>query len=82
MLWKGSLYQHFFNTENKTFIYSIRNFLMILQKESFQRSRLTKYGTIYRTHIFGRPTIVVAGSEYVRKVLLGEGNNFTICMFN
>ena len=63
-------------------MYVIPYVFIFSQKESFQRSRLTKYGTIYRTHIFGRPTIVVAGSEYVRKVLLGEGNNFTICMFN
>jgi len=54
------------------FVGEMFNFLIM--KESFQRSRLTKYGTIYRTHIFGRPTIVVAGSEYVRKILLGEGS--------
>lgn len=31
-----------------------------------------KYGYIYRTHLFGNPTVRVTGAENVRHVLTGE----------
>lgn len=31
-----------------------------------------KYGFIYKTHLFGRPTVRVMGAENVRHILLGE----------
>lgn len=31
-----------------------------------------KYGYIYRTHLFGNPTVRVTGASNVRHVLLGE----------
>ena len=31
-----------------------------------------KYGYIYRTHLFGSPTVRVTGAENVRQILLGE----------
>lgn len=31
-----------------------------------------KYGFIYKTHLFGRPTVRVMGVENVRHILLGE----------
>lgn len=40
---------------------------------SFQRARRKEYGIIYRTHLFGRPTIRVSGEKYIKKLLLGEG---------
>lgn len=31
-----------------------------------------KYGYIYRTHLFGNPTVRVTGANNVRHILLGE----------
>lgn len=31
-----------------------------------------KYGFIYKTHLFGNPTVRVMGAENVRHILLGE----------
>lgn len=31
-----------------------------------------KYGFIYKTHLFGRPTVRVMGADNVRRILLGE----------
>lgn len=31
-----------------------------------------KYGYIYRTHLFGNPTVRVTGADNVRHVLMGE----------
>lgn len=31
-----------------------------------------KYGYIYRTHLFGNPTVRVTGSDNVKQILLGE----------
>lgn len=40
---------------------------------SFQRARRNEFGPIYRTHLFGRPTIRVSGEKYIKRLLLGEG---------
>lgn len=31
-----------------------------------------RYGFIYKTHLFGRPTVRVMGADNVRRILLGE----------
>lgn len=31
-----------------------------------------KYGYIYRTHLFGNPTVRVTGAENVKQILMGE----------
>lgn len=31
-----------------------------------------KYGFIYKTHLFGNPTVRVMGAENVRQILVGE----------
>lgn len=31
-----------------------------------------KYGYIYKTHLFGNPTVRVMGADNVRQILLGE----------
>ncbi|XP_029953430.1 cytochrome P450 26A1 [Salarias fasciatus] len=45
---------------------------LILQRRKFLRMKRQKYGLIYRTHLFGRPTVRVSGAENVRQILLGE----------
>ncbi|CAK8688964.1 unnamed protein product [Clavelina lepadiformis] len=41
---------------------------------NYQRQRRKKYGNIYRTHMFGSPTVVAIGDEHVKRLLLGEGS--------
>ncbi|KAM9817121.1 cytochrome P450 26A1 [Neosynchiropus ocellatus] len=45
---------------------------LILQRRKFLRMKRQKYGYIYRTHLFGNPTVRVSGGENVRQILLGE----------
>ncbi|CAN9508721.1 unnamed protein product [Ophioblennius macclurei] len=45
---------------------------LILQRRKFLRMKRQKYGYIYRTHLFGNPTVRVTGAENVRQILLGE----------
>ncbi|XP_005991616.1 cytochrome P450 26A1 [Latimeria chalumnae] len=45
---------------------------MILQRRKFLQMKRKKYGYIYKTHLFGRPTVRVMGAENVRQILLGE----------
>jgi len=47
-------------------------FLMECSTGKFYAKRLEKYGPIYKTHLFGSPTVVIAGPERVKKILLGE----------
>nr|XP_033809369.1 cytochrome P450 26B1 [Geotrypetes seraphini] len=47
-------------------------FHWILQGTGFQSSRREKYGSVFKTHLLGRPLIRVTGAENVRKILLGE----------
>lgn len=42
------------------------------QRRKFLRMKREKYGYIYRTHLFGNPTVRVTGAENVRQILLGE----------
>ncbi|KFP07157.1 Cytochrome P450 26A1 [Calypte anna] len=45
---------------------------MVLQRRKFLQMKRKKYGFIYKTHLFGRPTVRVMGAENVRHILLGE----------
>ncbi|XP_075890949.1 cytochrome P450 26A1 [Nelusetta ayraudi] len=45
---------------------------LILQRRKFLRMKRQKYGYIYRTHLFGNPTVRVTGADNVRHVLMGE----------
>ncbi|XP_051778798.1 cytochrome P450 26A1 isoform X1 [Erpetoichthys calabaricus] len=45
---------------------------MVLQRRKFLRMKRQKYGFIYKTHLFGSPTIRIMGAENVRQILLGE----------
>ncbi|XP_046775920.1 cytochrome P450 26A1 isoform X2 [Gallus gallus] len=45
---------------------------MVLQRRKFLQMKRRKYGFIYKTHLFGRPTVRVMGAENVRHILLGE----------
>lgn len=42
------------------------------QRRKFLRMKREKYGFIYKTHLFGNPTVRVMGAENVRQILLGE----------
>nr|XP_046192887.1 cytochrome P450 26A1-like [Oncorhynchus gorbuscha] len=45
---------------------------LLLQRRKFLRMKRQKYGCIYRTHLFGNPTVRVMGANNVRHILLGE----------
>ncbi|XP_035255586.1 cytochrome P450 26A1-like [Anguilla anguilla] len=45
---------------------------MVLQRRKFLRIKRQKYGCIYKTHLFGNPTVRVMGAENVKQVLLAE----------
>ncbi|KAM6951604.1 cytochrome P450 26A1 [Aplochiton taeniatus] len=45
---------------------------LLLQRRKFLRMKRQKYGYIYRTHLFGNPTVRVMGAENVKQILLGE----------
>lgn len=43
-----------------------------LQGSRFHSSRRERYGTVFKTHLLGKPVIRVSGAENVRTILLGE----------
>ncbi|XP_030631419.1 cytochrome P450 26A1 [Chanos chanos] len=45
---------------------------LVLQRRKFLRMKRQKYGFIYKTHLFGNPTVRVMGADNVRQILLGE----------
>ncbi|CAI9537506.1 unnamed protein product, partial [Staurois parvus] len=45
---------------------------MVLQRRKFLQLKRRKYGHIYKTHLFGTPTVRVLGADNVRQILLGE----------
>ncbi|XP_035389033.1 cytochrome P450 26B1 isoform X1 [Electrophorus electricus] len=47
-------------------------FHWLLQGSSFHISRREKHGTVFKTHLLGKPVIRVTGAENIRKILLGE----------
>lgn len=42
------------------------------QGSRFHTSRRERYGTVFKTHLLGRPVVRVSGAENVRTILLGE----------
>ncbi|XP_004701126.1 cytochrome P450 26C1 [Echinops telfairi] len=44
----------------------------LVQGSRFHSSRRARYGTVFKTHLLGRPVIRVSGAENVRTILLGE----------
>nr|XP_004653085.2 cytochrome P450 26C1 [Jaculus jaculus] len=44
----------------------------LVQGSHFHSSRRERYGTVFKTHLLGRPVIRVSGAENVRTILLGE----------
>ncbi|XP_060244839.1 cytochrome P450 26C1 isoform X1 [Meriones unguiculatus] len=44
----------------------------LVQGSRFHSSRRERYGTVFKTHLLGRPVIRVSGAESVRTILLGE----------
>ncbi|XP_013929258.1 PREDICTED: cytochrome P450 26A1-like [Thamnophis sirtalis] len=45
---------------------------LVLQRRKFLSMKRRQYGHVYKTHLFGRPTVRVMGVENVRHILLGE----------
>ncbi|XP_034286317.1 cytochrome P450 26A1 isoform X2 [Pantherophis guttatus] len=45
---------------------------LVLQRRKFLSMKRRQYGQVYKTHLFGRPTVRVMGVENVRHILLGE----------
>nr|XP_060624702.1 cytochrome P450 26A1 [Anolis sagrei ordinatus] len=45
---------------------------LVLQRRKFLQMKRRKYGFVYKTHLFGKPTVRVMGVENVRHILLGE----------
>ncbi|XP_014788587.1 cytochrome P450 26A1 isoform X1 [Octopus bimaculoides] len=45
-------------------------FLKLKEKFTFQRH--SKYGRVYKTHIFGSPTVRVCGSDNIRTLMMGD----------
>ncbi|MGH0115542.1 UNVERIFIED_CONTAM: hypothetical protein FKN15_024872 [Acipenser sinensis] len=44
----------------------------LAQRRKFLQIKRQKYGFIYKTHLFGSPTVRVMGAENVRQILMGE----------
>uniref|UniRef100_A0A8K9UI08 Cytochrome P450 26A1 n=1 Tax=Oncorhynchus mykiss TaxID=8022 RepID=A0A8K9UI08_ONCMY len=45
---------------------------MVLQRRTFLKMKRQKYGYIYKTHLFGSPTVRIMGSEHVKQILMSE----------
>uniref|UniRef100_A0A4W5JF28 Cytochrome P450 26A1 n=1 Tax=Hucho hucho TaxID=62062 RepID=A0A4W5JF28_9TELE len=45
---------------------------MVLQRRKFLKMKRQKYGYIYKTHLFGSPTVRIMGSEHVKQILMSE----------
>lgn len=53
-------------------LYNCLNACFSFQRRKFLQLKRRKYGYIYKTHLFGTPTVRVQGAENVRQILLGE----------
>ncbi|XP_072280641.1 cytochrome P450 26A1 [Pyxicephalus adspersus] len=51
---------------------------MVLRRKKFLQMKQRKYGNIYKTHLFGAPTVRVMGADNVRQILLGEHRLVTV----
>ncbi|MBD2131310.1 cytochrome P450 [Sphaerospermopsis sp. FACHB-1094] len=52
--------------------------ISFLTDKNFARKRQQKYGNIFKTNIFGSPTIMMIGADANRFVFSGENQNFII----
>ena len=48
---------------------NIVSYIGLLQGWKFYQTRREKYGHVYKTHVLGKPTIRVWGTENIRKVM-------------
>ncbi|XP_062382932.1 cytochrome P450 26C1-like [Sardina pilchardus] len=44
----------------------------LFQGSNFHVTRREKYGSVFKTHLLGKPVIRVTGAENIRKILMGE----------
>ncbi|KAJ8317605.1 hypothetical protein KUTeg_005509 [Tegillarca granosa] len=44
----------------------------LIHKAEFFRQKRKNYGPVFKTHLFGKPTIRVSGRENIRKIIFGE----------
>lgn len=51
--------------------------ISFLRDSDFYQKRKNKYGPMFKTHIFGQPTVVMSGSEANRFVFTNENTYFT-----
>lgn len=51
--------------------------IQFLRDSEFSAKRQQKYGQVFKTHIFGRPTLVVAGGEVNRFIFTQENKYFS-----
>ncbi|MCT7967305.1 cytochrome P450 [Laspinema sp. D1] len=51
--------------------------LSFFRDRDFHKKRREKYGTVYKTHLFGQPTIVLIGSEANRFLFTHDNTYFT-----
>ncbi|XP_078087602.1 cytochrome P450 26B1-like [Mustelus asterias] len=49
-------------------------FHWLLQGSNFHASRRKQHGTVFKTHLLGRPLVRVTGAEHLRRLLLEEHN--------
>ncbi|MFM6136937.1 MAG: hypothetical protein ACKPCP_22780, partial [Sphaerospermopsis kisseleviana] len=52
--------------------------ISFLTDKNFATKRQQKYGNIFKTNIFGSPTIMMIGADANRFVFSGENQNFII----
>lgn len=52
--------------------------ISFLRDPDFAKKREQRYGPIFKTHLFGRPTIMMIGSEPIRFLLTNENQYFSI----
>ncbi|MBR8836413.1 MAG: cytochrome P450 [Stigonema ocellatum SAG 48.90 = DSM 106950] len=51
--------------------------ISFLTDPDFAKKRQQQYGSIFKTHLFGRPTIMMIGSEAIRFLLTNENHYFS-----
>ncbi len=52
--------------------------ISFLRDKDFAQKRYEKYGSVFKTHLFGRPTVMIQGAESNRFLLTNENEYFTI----
>ncbi len=50
----------------------------LLRDPNFAQKRQKRYGSIFKTHLFGRPTVVMIGAEANRFLFTNENQYFSI----